>query len=203
MVQLAILFPAFVSIVPPSFYEALSNMAKNTHKGQLRIYYDRDCGFCLKTCLIFRVFMLLGDTPIRPAQDSPEAFAIMREHNTWVVYDLDGASHIRWDAVLLLMRRSILFRPLGITLTAIGMGRWGSPLYSVIASSRHFWSKLSALLIPFRPVARNYGVLPDYLSVVWLVFVLVFFFWPALSTHLNDLQFGPTIIAGLGLDQRW
>ena len=192
-----------VALMPAAVFDSLSRRARKTHRGDLRIYYDRDCGFCRKICLIFRTFLVLGDTPVKPAQDNPEAFAIMEEHNTWVVYDFDGSSFIRWHAVLLLLRRSLLFGPLGVVLTAIRMGEWCDWLYGAIASTRGWWSKVSAVLLPYRPVRASRGVWTDLLLAGWFGLVLAFNLWPDFAAHVSTIPAANSLTAGLAADQFW
>ena len=76
-----------------------------------RIYYDGDCEFCRKVCLILRTMLLLPAVPIREAQGDANIHAEMQAHNSWVVVDHDGTRHVRWQALALVFRRSPLFAP--------------------------------------------------------------------------------------------
>ena len=79
-------------LLPVALFDRLGLWA--AHRGGVNIYFDRDCGFCRKSCLLFRTFLLLGNTKILPVQDNPEAFEIMQKYNTWVVLDSDGTSYL-------------------------------------------------------------------------------------------------------------
>ena len=155
-----------IPLLPSLLFDRLSWWAAATHRAGLCIYYDRDCGFCRKICLLFRTFLLLGNTPILPIQDDPRAFAIMQEHNTWVVFDHDGKSYVRWHAVLLLLRRSLVFRPLGLALTTIGMGRWCDWLYGAIAASRGWWSSITRVVLPYRHIDPDLDIASRLLVAV-------------------------------------
>lgn len=201
--QLAVYISIVIALLPSSLINVLSRWARLVHKDRLRIYYDRDCGFCRKICLIFRTFMMLGETPVIPAQEDAEAYAIMREHDTWVVYDHDGKSYIRWNAVLLLMRRSPILMPVGTLLTAIGMGRWCDWLYGAIASSRRGWSKVTAKLLPYRRVETDFGLPSKLLIVLWLCTVLLFNFSPAFQSFVGNFNNADSVVAGFALNQDW
>ena len=169
------------TLVPSVAWRWLTERANRTHGGRLRIYYDRDCGFCHKICRLFRTFLLLGDTPVAPAQSDPAVEALMREHDSWVVYDGDDRYELRWHAVLLMLRRSLLTRPLGRLLTRLGMGSCGDGLYGAIAASRGWFSRLTAFLLP---LGRSPGPLAAPLnSLLWL--------WIALTLAGN-------VAAGMG-----
>jgi hypothetical protein len=193
---------ATLALLPSALFDALGRRAFAVHRGGLRIYYDRDCGFCRKICLIFRTFFLLGDTPVRPAQDDPDVHDIMRRHDSWVVFDYDDTHAVRWHAVLLLLRRSLLFRPLGRLLTAVGMGRWCDWLYAAIGASRGFWSRITARLLPYRHVDVAPRRAAMALLGIWLAAVLLMNLWPG---TLPDpaAPVWSILVDGLALDQRW
>lgn len=198
-----VLLSGLTAITPTAVMDTLSQLAWSIHKGGLRIYFDRDCGFCRKICLIFRTFFLLGDTPITPAQEDAAAFSIMQKFNTWVVYDYDEKSYIRWDAVLLLMRRSLLFRPLGYLLTAAGMGQWCDQLYGAIASSRSWWSQVTAILLPYRHISVESGSSANVLIGLWVSAMLLFNFWSPVRLLLRKAAGADFVLSGFALNQNW
>lgn len=160
---------AVILLLPPAVLEALARWSARYHGNELQIYYDRDCGFCLKTCLLFRTFLLLGDTPIRAAQSDPKIGRILEEQNSWVVIDRDGSIALHWHAVLLVMRRSLIARPVGLALTAVGMGRWGRGLYDAIGNSRGVLSKFSAAVLPYRSEEPQQAADWHQFAIVWLI----------------------------------
>lgn len=173
--SLAMLYLTVACVLIPTWaWDRASNWALGFHSNGLRIYYDRDCGFCYKTTLLFRTFLLLGDTQIEPAQSKADVEKILLEHNSWVVYDRDGSVHLRWHAVLLLLRRSALMRPIGLFLTAIRMGYWGDIIYATIGASRGFFSKLTAILLPLPTASPTMRKPNSMLPIAWLVTTLLF-----------------------------
>ncbi len=187
---------AFAVLMPTGLWNRIARQATQKHSNNLRIYYDRECGFCYKVCLLFRTFLLLGNTPIESAQSEPAVEKIMREHNSWVVYDRDGSCHLRWHAVLLLLRRSLLMRPIGRILTAIGMGYWGDFLYAIIAASRGVFSRLTVLILPLPSENRVTKNANRGLPIFWLVATLVANVYRALAP---DSEIVDVIVHSVGI----
>jgi hypothetical protein len=195
---------ALLGLLPSRLFDWLERYAAAFHRNRLRIYYDRDCGFCRKICLIFRTFMLLGDTSVQPAQEHRDACEIMHTRNTWVVYDFDGTAYVRWHAVLLLLRRSAAFRPLGLALTAVRMGEWADPIYAAIAASRGRWSRVTALLVPYRHVEVRAARAETAVLVAWLLLALLYSLNVIFVPEEPGRPSLARVLAGvLALDQRW
>ncbi len=151
------LFP-FVSITsllaftPGSVWDWLAARRRSARRSGIRIYYDGECDFCRKTCLILRAFCLPETVPIRPAQSEPEALALMEKHDSWVVYDSDGEVYLRWQAVNFILKMSPIFWPIGHLLD---LGIWAKPLdrlYGVIGRNRMRLGPLAARWLPYRPI---------------------------------------------------
>jgi len=124
---------------------------RNARRGPqaLRIYYDRDCGFCLKSVLILKQFLLLGRAEIAPAQDTPRARKLLEDNYSWVIIDHDDRAHLKWPAFVILLKRSPLFAPLGWLLS----GNWAVPIgntvYDFVGRNRGDFGKASGALLPF------------------------------------------------------
>ncbi len=190
-------------LTPPAIWNRFARSPGGRRRSGLAIYYDRDCGFCLKTCLLFRTFFALGPVPVAPAQDTPDMYRIMEQHDSWVVRDHDGETYIRWHAVLLLLWRSPIFWPLGWCLTAIGMGRWADGLYGLIGHNRWLFSRLTKHVLPYRPVAVETSRAGTVAAAAWVLLLVLANFarLDALPPDLAD------ILAwagnGLGLVTDW
>lgn len=185
----SLLITALIAMLPGWIWDRFGTVAGDYRRERLRIYFDEDCRFCRKICYLFRTFLMLGDASIYRAQTEPEVYAVMQANDSWVVYDHDDREYLRWHAVLLLLRRSPLFWPLGVLLTRVGMGRWGDPLYGLIAGSRGWLSHMTAGLIPYRRerVASGPGV--------WII--LSVWMLATIATQLsNGLQVIPNELSG-------
>ena len=102
---------SLLAFTPTWVWDKLGVLARTPERLGVKMYYDRDCGFCKKTCLLIRTFLLLPETPILPAQEVAEMHRVMVEHDSWVVVDHDGERYVRWRAVALAFRRSAIFWP--------------------------------------------------------------------------------------------
>ncbi|MDI3260825.1 MAG: HTTM domain-containing protein [Sinobacteraceae bacterium] len=120
----------------------------------LRIYYDRDCGFCLKSCLLFKTFLVLPRAIVAPAQDHARAKALLEANYSWVVIDHDDRAHLKWPAFVCLLRRSPLFFWLGALLDPRGPARRlvaaGNAVYDFVGRHRGAFGALSERLLPWR-----------------------------------------------------
>jgi hypothetical protein len=165
MVMLALMhvgFIVFLSIGPFPFislasltaltggwvWDALARAARRAQPAPLQIYYDRDCGFCLKTVLLLRIFLLLPSAEIAPAQDTQRTRVLLEANNSWVVLE-DDRAWLKWPAFVVLLRRSVLLFWLGRLLS----GKWavgpGTAAYDFVARHRGPLGRVTARLLPF------------------------------------------------------
>ncbi len=135
----------------------------------LRIYYDRDCGFCLKSVLILKQGLLLSRAAIAPAQDTPRARKLLEDNYSWVIIDHDDRAYLKWPAFVILLKRSPLFAPLGLLLS----GPWavppGNAVYDFVGRNRGGFGKLSGALLPFHDRPFETGPVAQFLAGFALV----------------------------------
>lgn len=173
----------------------------------ITLYYDRECGFCRKTCLIFRELGLPSATRIEPAQAYPEIYAIMQRENSWVVEDGAGQRRTQWDAVAWCWRRSPLLWPLGAVFLPPFMRPLGDALYRLIAGNRDALGRLTAFFLPEyeRPIDRPLRKWTQIIVALLMVLVLL---WNISSVfHRTTAQpFPKPVVIGmtvLKLMQSW
>lgn len=116
----------------------------------IRIFYEPDCGFCLKTARLLREFCLPATTPILPASADASALALLRANNSWVVYDDKGKPHLKWDGVAFVLKQSPVLAPLGWLTGAGFMKETMAKLYDCIGRNRPSLSTLSERFLPVR-----------------------------------------------------
>jgi predicted DCC family thiol-disulfide oxidoreductase YuxK len=137
-------------------WTALARAARRARPRSLQIYYDRDCGFCLRTVLLLRTFLLLPAAEIAPAQDTQRARVLLEANNSWVVLE-DDRAWLKWPAFVVLLRRSALLFWLGRLLS----GKWavgpGNAVYDFVARHRGALGKASARLLPFHERSLDTG----------------------------------------------
>ena len=134
--------------LPPLFWEKAATIL-NFKKKHVSIYYDGDCEFCKKTCLLLRELSFVHYATITAAQDIPEMHAILRKENSWIVKNEHGALLLRFDGVVYFWLRSPLFWPLGLLFTLPYMHHAGNTLYLLIAKHRGFLGKITAKIFPY------------------------------------------------------
>ncbi len=155
------------------------------HGRHLKIYYDQDCGFCLKCCVLLRHFLALPRTEILPAQGSTRASALMQAQNSWVVIDGEDVAHTKWGAGVALLRHSLLF---GWTWRLAGLfERPGNVVYDWVARHRGAFAALTGWLLPERAVAFESGHRIQRFAAFMLVVVLA---W-----YLASIQVLPAAVA--------
>lgn len=141
---------------------------------RLRIFFDRDCPFCERACLLLVEFLILPHAEIAPAQGYPRADTLLRANTSWVVIDHDDRAHLKWSALTTLMRRSPLFGILGWLLQRIpGLARVGDAGYDWTARHRQqlasLLRRLPAPAAPlFKPGMASSGVLAAILGLILL-----------------------------------
>lgn len=171
--------------------------------GTLRIYYDGDCGFCLKTCRLMRELLILPRATIQPAQEHRRPAALMQANHSWVVIDHDDTAHLKWSAFIVLLRRSPLLGWLGFLLRAQRWTRPGDAAYDFVARHRGRFAAVTARLLPERPTRFETGVLAQRLSAALMLATLA---WnlatvQALPDHVMRWLRPPFNL--LHLDQIW
>lgn len=141
---------SILAFTPGRLWDKIGERIRTPERRGVAIYYDEPCGFCRKVCLILRTFLLLPETPILPAQNFPDIHREMQTHNSWVVVDHDGTHHVRFDAIVLVFRRSVLFSWIGRILALAPMRAIGERVYAWVARNRGELGHWSAVTLPYR-----------------------------------------------------
>jgi len=167
------------------------------------IYYDEPCDFCRKVCLLLRTFLLLPQATIVPAQSHPDIGSVLERENSWVVTDEDETQYLRWDAMILLVQRSPLFRPLASLLRLGFAYRLGARVYDWVARNRGLLGRFSGRYLPYR--IETYR-LPAPISVlVGVLFGCVLYYNTVLSPAFPYRwpNYPSPIVKTLFLHQSW
>jgi predicted DCC family thiol-disulfide oxidoreductase YuxK len=175
----------------------------NSRFHSIKLYYDEDCGFCLKMCLILRTFLLNRDTQIHPAQRFPDIYSIMEKENSWVVTDENKQAHIHWHAMVLLFSARTVFKPFAWIMSFPPFLWAGNKTYRWVANNRGLMGTLSHRLIPY----RSLSVKPTILGSLTAAFM----FYVVTSYNVYALpqvkQSTPTHVSQIAktarIDQRW
>ncbi|HEY9545373.1 MAG TPA: HTTM domain-containing protein, partial [Solimonas sp.] len=201
-------FP-FVSLASLSLFtgswlwDAAARRRSAKLKSPPRLYYDRDCGFCLKSCLLLRQLLVIPELQVSPAQDTPRAKALLEANYSWVLIDCDEQAYLKWPAFTMLLRRSVLFGWLSPLLRMGVFAVPGNAAYAFVGRHRSGLGTLSAALLPMRDT--TFEVSRRWYRVAGLFVVLVFV-WnlhtirvlPASSYHAMT-----PVFRVLRIDQLW
>ena len=79
-----------------------------------------------------------------PASADPEALRLLTEHNSWVVRGADGSVHLKWQALVYLMRENLLLAPLGWLTDLPSLRTAMARLYDAIGRQRRRLERLRA-----------------------------------------------------------
>ena len=161
-----------LTFTPGWMWDFLAEKLTSARQRDLVIWYDRDCGFCLKTGRLLRIFLFLADVPIRPAQDDPKMGDILTTHNSWVLSQ-GAATYIKWDAVRHLVACSPVFWPLAKIMALGPLRKGGDRFYLWIAANRPALSRLTATIMPWRPVRVAPSLAGSILAGLFLALVTV------------------------------
>jgi predicted DCC family thiol-disulfide oxidoreductase YuxK len=152
-------------------WDALGRRHAARNPGAVRIYYDRDCAFCLKSCLVLREFLMLRDATIAPAQDTPRAKALLEANYSWVVIDTDDQAYLKWPAFTVLVRRSPLA---GWKWPLLRMPLWlrpGNAVYDFVGRHRGALGQVTSWLWPRRDVRFESGRVAQRIALAFLLMV--------------------------------
>jgi len=176
--------------IPGGFWDWLFARLRRPALTGLKIYYDGDCGFCLKMVKIIRTFLLLPETPLIPAQSDAAIHEQMKQHNSWVVVGGDGVARYKFDAMLHVFRVSpvgVIFWPL----LALPISRQlGTMLYERVAGDRGAAADRIAWIKP-RPMT----IRPPWITTAFVAAMFVYVVAWNFRT-LDIKKYGPYYPAG-------
>lgn len=203
-----VLFPfidlvSLTLFVPGVVWVWLAKKTQREHRKKIRIYYDQDCGFCRKTCLVLRTFLLPASAPILPAQSETAIHEVMTRENSWVIVDPLGQQYLHWSGIRYLLEQSFLFKPIAFLFRIPFFLKQGNALYHWVANHRYLLSRWTERWLTYRPVAQ---------TASWLTLILAGFFL-YIITYINVTSVDEWDISKpshvfvteqiLRLDQRW
>jgi predicted DCC family thiol-disulfide oxidoreductase YuxK len=196
---------AFALLVPDRVWgRPAGNATQTSALPRLRIFFDRDCSFCERACLLLVEFLILPHAEIAPAQGYPRADTLLRANRSWVVIDHDDRAHLKWMAFATLMRRSPLFGILGWVLQRIpGLARLGDAGYDWMVRHR---ARLAWLLrrcpAPAAPTFRLGVGSTGFLAAV-LAFILIANVQTLTASPADGIRMVRGPLELLRLDQGW
>ena len=201
--SLSLLVPGLVWTYIALLGRKTSEPSGSDRPDTVTLHYDVDCGFCLKMCLILREFLLPGHAQIKPAQDDPVIGEILERENSWVVTDAAGQPHVHWDAMRLLFRQRIAWRPVYWLLSIPPLPWLGHKVYRAIADNRDGASRFTARFLPWREQLITPTILGGAVALYWFYIVTAYNVWemPGLRGQMPKHVEFPARVARI--NQRW
>jgi len=165
---------SLIAILPSSVMDFLWRSEKKD-KPLIKMYFDKGCAFCEKTCYLLRYLLGLNAT-ISPAQDDKQIGPILERENSWVVVDDQGVQRLRWEALVFVFQASGRFSWLAKLMQKVGAG--GDRVYNWIGDRRFSFGTLTARWMPWRKTYPRIGIL----SSVFVAVLTALLFWQNLSS---------------------
>lgn len=182
---------SWLAFFPTCFWELLERVFAKKLNDPITVYYDRDCGFCLKMVKILQSFLIVPNADVRLAQETPETQKMMDENNSWIVKS--GENYLfHFDAFLRLLRNSPLFFWLVPVLALPPFFQIGTLMYKAVANNRMRVSILTRHLKETDAYKRP-GKFTKTLLTCIFCYILVYLY------HSLDVGFRmPKALRGLG-----
>lgn len=197
-------------LLPSPLWDALERRFRARPAAPIVLHYDRDCGFCLKACLIIRAWFA-PQARLRPAQDDPEVGSLLEREFSWVI-EVAGARYLRTAGLVAVIRAG---------------GRWSwlaaviapfqepfDHVYRWVGRNRLAFGRITSVLLPWRSAPPVPGRIARALLTIFTIVVLCWNVlsmptlasWaaehPAINLGVVRQSLGP-IIRVFRLDQIW
>lgn len=196
-------FMSLTLLIPSAIWIFLASRRNKSKANNIVMYYDEDCGFCLKMCLILREFLLPDTVKILRAQDHHEIYAIMERENSWVISDGAGKTYIHWSAMAFLFSQSWLLKPIGWLMRLPPFMWIGNRVYYWVATNRGTMGNITARVLPYRPLKLKPTLFGQVIAAYFLVVIVVFNIstLPDMkSIRLTAIDYSARMVR---IDQKW
>ncbi|MBX2824757.1 MAG: HTTM domain-containing protein [Gammaproteobacteria bacterium] len=166
-------FTALILLIPAPVWNWLQRRRElrqaQNDTDKVSLYYDEDCGFCRKMCLILREFCLSPRCRIEPAQQHPAIGEVLERERSWVITDGAGKQYLHSSALRFITSHALLTKPLSWLLKT----GWGTTVadrvYRRIDTARPALSSLTGRFLPYRPLCLTPTVIGSVAAAVMLV----------------------------------
>jgi hypothetical protein len=195
---------SWLAFLPSSFWDSLEKRLRTPARQGLKIYFDRDCGFCKKVVHILRTLLILPGTPLLMAQDYPDVYPDMQTYNSWVIEDWQGKRYFKFKGIAYVVSLSPIFNFLVPLLTWKTVMTGGTKFYEAIATNRKFAGNFTKPF-KFHPLEIHKSRFLNILASVLLIYA---FIWN-IQSYAPDLfkrkiwQQTEVIGRATRLDQSW
>lgn len=185
------------------FWDWRTRANERRHPLGPKIYYDRDCGFCLKSCQLLREFLVLPRAYLAPAQDSVRAKALLEANYSWVIIDAEDRAHLKWPAFVALLKPSPVFGWLHPLLRWSALERPGNAVYDFVGRHRGGFGRITAALFPQRAVKFEVGRFAQGVAGAFVLIVLIWNLVTIKAFPREVLLVETPLLRLLRIDQLW
>jgi predicted DCC family thiol-disulfide oxidoreductase YuxK len=196
-------FMSLTLLIPSAVWVWLAARRKPKKLDKIEIYYDEDCGFCLKMCLILRELLLSQQVKIFPAQHYPEIYEIMDRENSWVIKSADGNTYIHWHAMQHLFDQRWVFKPIAWIMAFPPFMHLGNAVYHWVANNRGTMSEFTASTLAWHTPKITPTLVGQFLALYFFIGITVYNITglPGMYKHRPDII--NRTIRSVRLDQKW
>ncbi|WP_287517549.1 DCC1-like thiol-disulfide oxidoreductase family protein [Okeania sp. SIO2C2] len=164
---------SWLALIPTPVWNNWQEKIKTNERQGLKIYYDKDCGFCKKVVYLLRTFLILPGTPLTTCQTDESIYADMQDKNSWVVVDWQENRLFKWEALVYVFSLSPIFKPLAFVMGLPSIMPIGTKFYETIANNRKFAGNFTKPF-QFRPLnIRPYRGL----NIIIFLLIIYTFIW--------------------------
>jgi predicted DCC family thiol-disulfide oxidoreductase YuxK len=189
--------------LPGQFWDFVERKWAGRWGAGIKVYYDDDCGFCIRMVRLIKTFFFLSAIESASAQSVAEIDHEMRERNSWVVIDRQGTHRFGYDGVVTVLGESPLAWPLMPLLRLSLIRRCGEIVYRLIATHR----RISCELAPRHAAGADLNPRWRWLFDAALALLIGYVFVLNLSTIRRFGVRLPSpwqdVSVSAGLDQSW
>lgn len=133
----------WIIFVPGPVWDKVFAFFRRRNFGQLKIYFDEECGFCKKAVHILREFFLLPEVKIAEAQSDSSILTDMKKNHSWVIVNEKGERFFHYSAFVEALRHSpLLFWDVWFW-TLAPVRAFGGKVYHRVSHHREFMGKFS------------------------------------------------------------
>jgi len=189
--------------LPGEFWHFLGRVWIKGAGTGLKIYYDDDCGFCIRTVRLVRMFFFLPGIETASAQSVSEIATEMQQRNSWVVEDRQGCHHYGYDGILIVLAESPLAWPLMPLLRLNWVRCCGEMAYRYVAMHRRISCELPTRHAPRNDLMPRFRLLFDGTLAVLIGYVFVLNLASIRSLNVRLPNPWQDLGISAGLDQSW
>jgi Vitamin K-dependent gamma-carboxylase len=195
---------SWLAFIPSEFWDRLQIGLNTEARTNLKILYDRESIFCLKSVWLLRTFLILPEIQLIPAQSDAQSLVRIKQLNSCIVIDRTGREHIKFHALIYLFKVSpfgwVLF-PIAILMRGIG-----TKVYEIAANNHRnkSWVMPFLKLRPIYlcdPLPRRF-LISGFL-ILSLVFNISYLRIQGLWSSINLPHYLNWAIVASGLRQSW